>query len=277
MKKKLKIAIQGVLGSFHHQVAQQYFGADIEPVGYHTFEEVAKSVENGTVDYAVMAIENSIAGAILPNYDIIDRHDLHVTDEHYLPISHNLMALPGQQLTDIREARSHPMALLQCKRFFSQHPTIRTVDDVDTAYVAKIIAEQEIKGLAAVASSKAAEYYGLEILAKDIQTVANNFTRFIILQKDEPVRKASPSKASLKITIRNEKGALAKLLTLMSAYDLDLTKIQSIPVMSKPWEYTFFIDTLIADESKFEEALKLIEQKYGMVKLLGAYQSRRKG
>ncbi|WP_154859164.1 prephenate dehydratase [Cyclobacterium xiamenense] len=275
MKKKLKIAIQGVLGSFHHQVAQQYFGAEIEPVGYHTFEEVAKSVENGTVDYAVMAIENSIAGAILPNYDIIDRHHLYVVDEHYLPISHNLMALPGQQLSDIREARSHPMALLQCKQFFAQHPAIRAVDDVDTAYVAKIIAEQQLTGLAAVASSKAAEYYGLEILAKDIQTVANNFTRFIILQKEQPVREASPSKASLKITIRNEKGALAKLLTLMSAYDLDLTKIQSIPVMSKPWEYTFFIDTLIADESKFEEALDLIEKKYGTVKLLGAYQNRK--
>ena len=120
----MKIAIQGVLGSFHHQVAQQYFGEDIEVFGFNTFEEVAKSVESRTVDVAVMAIENSIAGAILPNYDIIDRHELYVADEYYLPISHNLMALPGQRLSDITEARSHPMALLQCKHFFAEHPDI---------------------------------------------------------------------------------------------------------------------------------------------------------
>lgn len=275
MEKKVRVAIQGVLGSFHHQVAQQYFGEQLEVFGFHTFEEVARSVEEGTVDYAVMAIENSIAGAILPNYDIIDRHALFVVDEHYLPISHNLMALPGQELAVIREARSHPMALLQCKHFFAQHPEIKAVDDVDTAYVAKVIAEQKIKGLAAVASIKAADFYGLEILARDIQTVANNFTRFIILSKEKPVLKLPPTKASLKITIRNEKGVLAKLLTVMSEYDLDLTKIQSIPVMSKPWEYTFFIDTLIADENQFGEAMKQIEAKYGAVKILGEYQNRK--
>lgn len=139
----MKIAIQGVLGSFHHQVAQQYFGEDIEVFGFNTFEEVAKSVASGAVDVAVMAIENSIAGAILPNYDIIDRHELYVADEYYLPISHNLMALPGQQLADIKEARSHPMALLQCKNFFAKHPGIQPIDDVDTAYIAKIISEQK--------------------------------------------------------------------------------------------------------------------------------------
>ncbi|WP_246255653.1 prephenate dehydratase [Cyclobacterium plantarum] len=275
MEKQLKIAIQGVLGSFHHQVAQQYFGESIAVFGFNTFEEVAKSVENGTVDFAVMAIENSIAGAILPNYDIIDRHDLFVVDEYYLPISHNLMALPGQQLSAIREARSHPMALLQCKHFFASHPGILPVDDVDTAYVAKVIAEQKLQGLAAVASTKAAEYYGLEILARDIQTVKDNFTRFIILQKDKPAPGIAPTKASLKITVRNEKGVLAKLLTVMSEHDLDLTKIQSIPVMSKPWEYTFFIDTLIADEGQFKTAIDLIEAKYGNVKIFGAYQNRK--
>lgn len=275
MERQLKIAIQGVLGSFHHQVAQRYFGEDIAVFGFNTFEEVAKSVESGSVDFAVMAIENSIAGAILPNYDIIDRHDLFVVDEYYLPISHNLMVLPGQQLSDIREARSHPMALLQCKQFFARHPDIVPVDDVDTAYVAKLIAEQKLQGLAAVASTKAAEFYGLEILARDIQTVKDNFTRFIILQKEKPVQRKAPTKASLKITVRNEKGVLAKLLTVMSANDLDLTKIQSIPVMSKPWEYTFFIDTLIGDESQFNAAIESIEANYGDVKIFGTYQNRK--
>ncbi|SHN18102.1 prephenate dehydratase [Cyclobacterium lianum] len=275
MENKLKIAIQGVLGSFHHQVAQQYFGEQIDVYGFNTFEEVGKSVENGTVDFAVMAIENSIAGAILPNYDIIDRHELFVIDEHYLPISHNLMALPGQQLTAIREARSHPMALLQCKQFFSKHPDIQPVDDVDTAYVAKLIAEKKLMGVAAVASTKAADFYGLEILARDIQTVKNNFTRFIILQKNQPDPANAPTKASLKITVRNVKGVLAKLLTVMSEHDLDLTKIQSIPVMSKPWEYSFFIDTLIAEKERFNAAIRVIEANYGTVKIFGVYQNRK--
>lgn len=275
MEKKRKIAIQGVLGSFHHQVAQQYYGENIEVFGFNTFEEVAKSVASGMVDVAIMAIENSIAGAILPNYDIIDRHELFVTDEYYLPISHNLMALPGQQLSAITEARSHPMALLQCKQFFASHPTIKPIDDVDTAYVAKIIAEQKIKGLAAVASIKAAEFYGLELLAEDIQTVKNNFTRFIILQKDKPQNTDSPTKASLKITIHNQKGGLAKLLTVLSDHGLDLTKIQSIPVMSKPWEYAFFIDTLISDVGLFNKAIALIASDYGSVKIFGTYQSRK--
>lgn len=271
----MKIAIQGVLGSFHHQVAQQYYGENIEVFGFNTFEEVAKSVASGTADVAVMAIENSIAGAILPNYDIIDRFELFVTDEYYLPISHNLMALPGQQLSSIREARSHPMALLQCKYFFASHPTIKPIDDVDTAYVAKIISEQKIKGIAAVASIKAAEFYGLELLAEDIQTVKNNFTRFIILQKDKPRDAVSPTKASLKITIHNQKGGLAKLLTVLSDHGLDLTKIQSIPVMSKPWEYAFFIDTLISDVGRFNQAIALIDAEYGAVKIFGTYQNRK--
>jgi prephenate dehydratase len=185
------------------------------------------------------------------------------------------MALPGQQLADIKEARSHPMALLQCKNFFAKHPGIKPIDDVDTAYIAKIISEQKIKGLAAVASVKAAEFYGLEMLAEDIQTIKDNFTRFIILQKDKPQSTATPTKASLKITIKNQKGGLAKLLTVLSDNDLDLTKIQSIPVMSKPWEYSFFIDTLIADEARFNQAMESIAANYGVVKILGTYQSRK--
>ncbi|MEX0884262.1 MAG: prephenate dehydratase [Cyclobacteriaceae bacterium] len=276
MEKQLKVAIQGVLGSFHHQVAQNIFGENIEVVGLNTFEEVGKSVSGGGVDFAVMAIENSIAGAILPNYDIIDRYDLFVREEYYLPISHNLMALPGQQLADIKEARSHPMALLQCKVFFSNLPDIKMVDDVDTAYVAKVIAENKSKGLAAVASKKAAEFYGLEILASDIQTVKNNFTRFIVLQKEKPPQLALPTKASLKISIHNEKGVLAKMLSILSEHDLDLTKIQSIPVMNQPWEYAFFIDTIIEDYAQFKLAMAKITQLYGDVKIFGEYQNQKR-
>jgi prephenate dehydratase len=267
----MKVAIQGIPGSFHHQVALNYFGPQTEVAPYRTFEEVAGAVASGKVDYAVMAIENSIAGAILPNYELIDRYGLYIFAEYYLPISHHLMALPGQQIEDIKEVRSHPMAILQCKKFFQQYPGILLQDDVDTASVAKRISEEKIKGVAAIASKTAAEIYHLEILATDIQTVKDNFTRFILLQKDFPGLKEVPEKASLKIIISNEKGSLAKLLTLMTDFDLNLTKIQSIPVMEKPWNYAFFIDTEFDDYEKYKIALKAIEEKGGEVRIFGEY------
>lgn len=271
----MKVAIQGIPGSFHHQVALNYFGEDTEIEGFRTFEEVAKAVQKEDVPYGVMAIENSIAGAILPNYDLIDRHGLHIFEEYYLPISHNLMVLPGQKITDIKEVKSHPMALLQCKRFFEDYPDIKLIDDVDTATVAKRISDEKIKGLGAIASPTAAEIYGLEILADDIQTVKNNFTRFILLQKDKPKQTEKPNKASFKITIRNEKGSLAKLLTLLSDNDLDLSKIQSIPVIENPWHYAFFIDAQFDGYSKYLKAIEAVNQNGGEVKIFGEYVSRK--
>jgi len=271
----MKVAIQGIPGSFHHQVALNYFGTDTEIEGFRTFEEVAKAVQKGEVPYGVMAIENSIAGAILPNYDLIDRHGLHIFEEYYLPISHNLMVLPGQKIEDIKEVKSHPMALLQCKRFFEDYPKIKLIDDVDTATVAKRISDDEVKGLGAIASTTAAEIYGLEMLAKDIQTIKNNFTRFILLQKEKPENPGVPNKASFKITIRNEKGSLAKLLTLLSDNDLDLSKIQSIPVIENPWHYAFFIDAQFDDYDKYLKAIDAVNQNGGEVKIFGEYVSRK--
>lgn len=272
---KLKIAIQGVPGSFHHQVALRCFGEDAEILAFNTFEPVAKAVATGTADCGVMAIENSIAGAILPNYDLIDRYELSIRDEYYLPIAHQLMALPGQKIEDIKEVRSHPMALLQCKNFFAKHPEIQQFDDVDTASVAMRISEGKIKGLAAIASEIAAGIYGLEILARDIQTVKDNFTRFIILEKEKSIPKETPNKASFKVIIQNQKGGLAKLLTMLSDKGLDLSKIQSIPVIEKPWEYAFFIDAEFSDYKQFEEAMELLENDFGGVKIFGEYTSRK--
>jgi prephenate dehydratase len=272
---KLKIAIQGVPGSFHHQVALRYFGEDTEIQAFNTFEPVAKAVATGTADFGVMAIENSIAGAILPNYDLIDRYELSIRDEYYLPIAHQLMALPGQKIEDIKEVRSHPMALLQCKNFFAKHPEIIQFDDVDTASVAMRISEGKITGMAAIASEIAAGIYGLEILARDIQTVKDNFTRFIILEKEKSAPKETPNKASFKVTIQNQKGGLAKLLTMLSDKGLDLSKIQSIPVIEKPWEYAFFIDAEFSDYKQFEEAMELLKNDFGGVKIFGEYTSRK--
>ncbi|WP_373522367.1 prephenate dehydratase [Aquiflexum sp.] len=271
----MKIAIQGIPGSFHHQVALNVFGADAEILGFRIFEEVAKSVSKGEADFGVLAIENSIAGAILPNYELIDRYNLLINDEYYLPISHNLMGLPGQQVDDLLEVRSHPMALLQCKKFFENHPAIQLIDDVDTASVAKRISEEKLLDIGAIASKTAAQTYGLKILAEDIQTVKYNFTRFIILQKDVVDLDFVPNKASIKVTVKNAKGILAKLLTRMSDFGLDLSKIQSIPVIEKPWEYAFFMDIQFDDYDAFQKAIQEINNNFGEVKIFGEYLNRK--
>jgi prephenate dehydratase len=271
----LKIAIQGVPGSFHHQVALLNFGPEAEILAFNTFEPVAKSVASGEADFGVMAIENSIAGAILPNYELIDRYELSIRDEYYLPIAHQFMALPAQKIEDIREVRSHPMALLQCKTFLAQNSHIQQFDDLDTASVAKRIAEEKLRGIAAIASEIAAKIYGLEILARDIQTIKDNFTRFIILQKESANSEAIPNKASFKVTIKNQQGGLAKLLTMIAEKGLDLSKIQSIPVIEKPWEYAFFIDAEFDDYLNYKEAMELIKVDFGGVKIFGEYSSRK--
>lgn len=272
----MKIAIQGIPGSFHHQVAINCFGQDAEIIGFRTFEEVARCVSQGACDFGVLAIENSIAGAILPNYELIDRYNLTIKDEYYLPISHNFMCLKGQSIADITEVRSHPMALLQCKKFFEQYPQIKLIDDIDTASVARRIRDERIKNVGAIASKTAAKIYGLELLAENIQTVKDNFTRFIILQK--PVLDLGfiePNKASIKVTMKNEKGILARLLTVISENELDLSKIQSIPVIDKPWEYAFFIDLQFDDYKVYQTVIEVVKKEFGEVKVFGEYVNRK--
>ncbi len=268
------IAIQGIPGSFHHQVVINYFGAQSQVSYYRSFEQVVKAVSEGSDQYGILAIENSIAGAILPNYELIDRYGLYISGEYYLPISHNLLALPGQTIADLKEVRSHPMALLQCKIFFESHPKILLGDDLDTATVAKRISEESLVGMGAIGSKAAADIYQLEVLKSDIQTVKDNFTRFIILQNEKPVKRVDTDKVSLKITISNEKGSLAKLLTLLSEHGLNLSKIQSVPVIEKPWDYAFFIDAQFELHQNFEDARLGIISNGAEVKVLGEYVGR---
>ena len=271
----LKIAIQGIPGSFHHQVGLRYFGNDAEILAFNSFELVAKAVATGAAKFGVMAIENSIAGAILPNYELIDRYELSIRDEYYLPIAHQFMALPGQKIEDISLVASHPMALLQCKTFLANYPHITQKDDIDTATVAQRISAQNLKGVAAIASEIAAEIYGLEILDKDIQTVKDNFTRFIILQQEQNDTLYTPNKASFKIIIKNQPGGLSKLLTMLYENGLNLSKIQSIPVIDKPWEYAFFMDAEFQNYDTFQEAMELSQLQFGEVKIFGKYMSRK--
>lgn len=273
---KLNIAIQGIIGSYHYQVAQIIFGKEIGIIECMTFSDLVRRILNGEADQGVLALENSIAGAILPNYDLMDRNNLRITGEYYLPITHQLMALKGQTIADIKEVRSHPMALLQCKVFFEQYPHIKLTEDLDTASVAKWISEEQIHGVAAIAGISAAEYYGLAVLSDQIQTVQNNVTRFCIVEKDKGQEvQGAFNKASLKLIITNEKGSLASILTLMSENGLDLTKIQSLPIIDQPWNYAFFMDVLFDDLEAYRQTLVQLIERGITVKILGEYINRK--
>ena len=265
-----KIAIQGVKGSFHHIVANQYFGNNIELNKCLTFDEMPKLLLNNQVDFLVMAIENSIAGAILANYKLIDQYDLTIIGEEYLPIQHQLTALDGQKIEDIKEVWSHPMAINQCRVFLRKYPNIKLIEANDTAEVARLIQTKNLKGIAAIASVKAATIYNLNIIAKNIQTNPENYTRFFILTKEE--KKATKfNKVSLKFITKHQQGSLVEVLQIFTHNKLNLSKIQSLPIENDPWQYAFFADVIFDNENQFNNALKEIKQLVSEVKILGKY------
>ena len=270
----LKIAIQGIKGSNHHQVAKDYFGGEIELVECLSFDEVVAKLLSKEADQGVMAIENSIAGSIIPNYALINHNNLHIIGEYYLNIHHNLMVFPGQKISDIMEVSSHPMALLQCKEYFKQYSDIKLVEDVDTAETAKRIQEQGLRHVAAIAPQVAAEMYGLDIVAQDIQTIKNNSTRFIIVKtKNNVLPENEISKASIRFITDHKRGSLAAVLNVMSDCRLNLTKIQSLPVIETPWKYSFFVDVTFAAYSDFSKAKSLLNIMAEDFKILGEYKN----
>ncbi|MDA8729059.1 ACT domain-containing protein, partial [Flavicella sp.] len=205
------------------------------------------------------------------NYALIDESSLSIAGEYYLPIHHNLMALKGQKIADVKEVYSHPMALLQCRKFFNRYPHIHLVEDKDTAEVARRIQEQQLKGVAAIASSLAAEIYGLDILASEIQTIKDNHTRFVILKKKETPTVLT--KASLKFVLKDTSGSLGEVLMELAKHQVNLSKIQSLPIIEKPWEYAFFADLVFEDVQEYKNALKDINAKVSSCKILGEYQN----
>lgn len=275
--ENIKVAIQGIKGSYHHQVAQLYFNNPaIEVEECLSFSSLVDCITTKDTPVAVMAIENSIAGSIIPNYAYIDQYNLPIVGEYYLSIHHCLMALEGQNLSDIKEVYSHPMALLQCKKFFSQYPHIKLVEDVDTAAISKRIQDYQLSGVAAIASQIAAEIYGLSILARDIQTIKTNSTRFFILdtRKDSPLlADESINKVSLKLICDHKQGSLATILNVMSNCSLNLTKIQSLPVIEKPWKYAFFIDVSFQDYKDYQKAMSILKIMALDIKVLGSYKT----
>ncbi|MDT0689118.1 prephenate dehydratase [Salegentibacter sp. F188] len=269
-----KIAIQGIQGSFHHLVAQQYYHEEIEVMECMSFRELVAALVSGEADEAVMAIENSIAGSILPNYAMIDENNIKVIGEHYIPIDMNLMALPGQSIEKIKKVFSHPMALLQCKDFFKKYPHIKLIEDADTAEVAKRINEKELKHVGAVASKAAARIFNLEMLAQSIHTKKSNATRFLILS----MKKKEPNgdiinKASLKFELESKRGSLVSVLNIIRDFDLDMTKIQSMPIIETPWKYSFFVDVTFEEYEGFQKAMEILEVMTEQLKVLGTYKN----
>ncbi len=273
---ELKIAIQGIRGSNHHQVVQEYFEETPDLVECMSFDVLVHRLLDGTADKGVMAIENSIAGSIIPNYALIYHHQLHIIGEHYLNIHHNLMVLKGQAMQDIEEVRSHPMALLQCKEFFRSYPHIKLVEDADTAETAKQIQEKKLKGIAAIAPKVAADLYDLDIVAPEIQTIKNNATRFIIVKtKNKELPKEEINKASIRFVTDHKRGSLATILNVMSDCLLNLTKIQSLPIIETPWKYAFFVDITFDRYEYFDKAKSLLSIMSEDFKVLGEYKNAR--
>ena len=272
MSKK-NIGIQGIPGSFHHIVANEYYGSNINIDEFQTFEMMSRHLAEGKSNASIMAIENSIAGSIIPNYALIDEYNLSIVGEYYLKISHNLLALENQSIDDIKEVHSHPMALLQCRDFFKKHPKIKLVEDTDTALSAKKIYMNNVNGIAAIASALASHLYSLDILAENIQTIKNNQTRFVVLERSTPKSKSVFNKASIKFELDHKRGSLATILNVLSDCKMNLTKIQSMPKIETPWRYSFFVDITFKSLDDYFKAKSIIEIMAKDFKVLGEYKN----
>ena len=271
------IAIQGAEGSNHHKVARDFYGTSIALKECMSFDALVDSLLDASANVGVMALENTIAGSIIPNYALIDSNNLHIIAEEYLNIHHHLMCLKGQKIENIKEVWSHPMALLQCKEFFKKYPHIKLVEDVDTADVAKRISNEKLLGIGAIAPKIAAEIFDLEIIEDEIQTIKENATRFVIVQTDAPNNKNEEiNKASLKFQLNHKRGSLAAILNVLSDCKMSLTKIQSLPVIETPWKYSFFVDVTFENYKEYEKAKVILEIMAEEFKVLGTYKNGRK-
>ena len=272
--KQKRIAIQGGYGAFHEIAAYGYFeNEEIEIVPGNTFKDLFGALKQGKVDFGITAIENSIAGSILPNYTLLLESNLKIVGEIYLRIKQNLVALPGQTISDIREVFSHPMAILQCQRFFDDYPDIKLIDTMDTALSAKEIADKKMMGAAAISSSRAAEKYHLSVIAESIETHKKNYTRFLILKgrNGENDDVASVNKASLTFALAHKIGGLSKVLSILSFYEINLAKVQSMPIVGKDWEYQFFVDVEIENYQHYSQAIEAIKPFTSGLLILGEY------
>lgn len=275
-----RVAIQGIAGSFHDIAAREYFNdEEIEIVACENFSQVFQTMKSDTSLISLVAIENTIAGSLLQNHQLLKNSGLKIAGEHKLRIKHNLVAVQGQTIKDINEVYSHPIALMQCGEFLSQNKGIKAIEYDDTASSAKMVSELNEKGKAAICGEEAASIYGLEILAKGIETNKRNFTRFLVLADpwlvDELNNKKQPNKASLAFVLPHEEGSLAQILSILSYYKMNLTKIQSMPIIGHEWEYEFFVDLRFEDYLRYKQSLDAISPLTKGLTILGEYQEGR--
>ena len=274
---KKRVTIQGVAGCFHDAAAREYFkGEDIEAVECDTFPQLFETLSCDASMLGIVAIENTIAGSLLQNHELLRLSNLQIIGEQKLRISHVLAALPGQSIDQLSEANSHPIALMQCEQFLRRHSNLKMIEKFDTAGSAKEIAEKQLSGHAAICGEYAAKLYGLNILEKGIETNKRNFTRFLILA--DPViasefkpREESLNKSSIVFTLPHTQGALSKVLTIFSFYDINLSKIQSMPIIGREWEYRFYIDLTFDSYVRYRQSIDAVRPLMNDFKILGEY------
>lgn len=271
-----KIALQGVQGCFHEIAARAYFrNEDLEIIECKSFKEVFEAMKKDSSVIGVIAIENTIAGSLLPNHDLLRNSNSWIIGEHKLRVKQNLCVLPDDELSDIREVHSHPIALMQCGDFLDTHPEWKLVETEDTALSAREIARNNGHNQAAICSTLAAEIYGLKVLVPGIETNKRNFTRFLVMADkwlaDDINKDKELSKASLVFAVSHQPGALSKVLSIFSFYDINLTKIQSLPIVGREWEYLFYIDVTFDDYLRYKQSLDAITPLTKNFKILGEY------
>ena len=274
-----KIAIQGVKGAFHEIAAREFFtqtlNEEIEILSCNHFKDVISEVKHNPNIIGIMAIENTIAGSLLQNHELIRESDLLIVGEKKIRVSHCLASLHDETMDTITEINSHPIALMQCGEFLNTLPNVKVVEEGDTALSAKKIAEKQLTGHAAICSKYAAELYGLKILAEEIETNKRNFTRFLLLadrwKAEEFMNESTINKTSLVFTLPHTEGSLSKVLTILSFYDVNLTKIQSLPILGREWEYLFYVDFTFNNILKYKQGLEAVRPLTKEFKILGEY------
>jgi len=271
------VAIQGYSGCFHEEAARTFYSSigveGLQIVECDTFGGLYESIGRGDADAAVMAIENTVSGGLIPNFELLRRNPQKIKGEVFLRIEQNLMALPGQSIADLKEVRTHYMAINQTREFFKAWPQIRLVESEDTAKSADQVAREGLKGVGAVASKLAAELYGLEILAPGIETYKQNFTRFLIMDDSLSVPEDQIDKASLCFTLPHTPGSLAHILTILSFYEMNLTRIQSLPIPGREWQYFFYVDIKFSTYARYQQAIAAVRPLIDEFQVLGEYKS----
>lgn len=268
---KKRVAIQGIKASFHEEAALKFFGDDIETIECSSFKQTCQALRNKKADYVVMAIENSIAGSLLPNYTLLRDYHFSIIGEVYLRIQLHLLALPGVKFEQIKNVESHPIAIRQCIDFFDEYPHLNIKESTDTAACAKRIRDEQLTDTVAIANQLAAKLYNLEILERRIESNKKNYTRFLILTDHKETDIPGANKASISFQTTDEVGSLAKVLNIFAENDVNLTKIQSMPVLGRRNEYNFYVDVEWDKTARYQESISKVLRHTVNFTLMGEY------